>query len=80
MPRGDGTGPNALGAKTGRGRNNCGQINIAGNGYGRGFGRGLYRGTGYYATNRNVDEQEFLKQEKKALEERINFIDTKLTK
>ena len=44
MPRGDGTGPNGIGPRTGRGMGYCAGYNTPGfmnSGFGRGMGRGL---------------------------------------
>ncbi len=50
MPRGDGTGPNGLGPRTGRGLGYCNGYNSPGftrGGFGRGYGRGFGYGRGY---------------------------------
>lgn len=83
MPGGDRTGPMGQGPRTGRGRNNCAPNATSSRPYygrrlGGGFGRGLGRGLGYrYSDGESVEQ---LTQEKKVLEERISYIDSKLTK
>lgn len=78
MPRGDKTGPDGMGPRTGRGMGFC-------NGYdepgytnprrGRGFGRGLRRGFGGFFRRRlysqpvEQDEKTMLEQEAKVIEE-----------
>lgn len=84
MPRQDGTGPQGLGAGTGRGLGPCG----AGAGFARGagFGRGMGRGMGFgrgwrcgcpflqagNAVNANLSKED----EKKILEAELKEIET----
>lgn len=49
MPRRDGTGPNGMGSRTGRGLGMCTGVNAPG--YGRGFDAGYGRGGGMRARN-----------------------------
>ena len=49
MPRRDGTGPNGMGSRTGRGLGMCTGDNAPG--FGRGFGAGYGRGGGFRARN-----------------------------
>ena len=68
MPRFDGTGPCGFGPMTGRGMGCCG----AGYGRGRGFDRDYYR-----APITKDQEKEMLKEEIKALQERIKELGSK---
>ncbi len=82
MPGRNGTGPMGQGCYTGRG---LGRANNGGNtayfGRGAGFQRGFGRGMGYgYNNYSNTQSDDFLKEEKKALEDRINFINSQLEK
>ncbi len=47
MPRGDGTGPDGLGPKTGRAQGYCAGYSSPGFTKGRGMGRGRSRGRGF---------------------------------
>ena len=78
MPRLDGTGPRGLGSSTGRGLGKCNQSVRAGFVRGRGFGRGvgLGRGYAYY----QPDTKESLEQEKKAIEERLEYLNKEINK
>ncbi len=79
MPRLDGTGPRGLGSNTGRGLGNCNQSTRVGlgRGLGRGFGRGVGLGRGYF---QYADTKESLEQEKKALEDRLEYLKKELDK
>jgi len=85
MPARDGTGPNGLGAKTGRGLGACtgtaeSGAFIPGCGYGRrgcgrprgqGFGRGFFR----YGADSGKD---LLKQQRDALQKRVDEFETQV--
>lgn len=77
MPRRDGTGPMGMGPMTGRRRGPCGVAKAAGTIGGLGLGLGLGLGR-----MRNVsspqEEKELLKEEKAALENRLNQINDQL--
>ncbi len=51
MPRRDGSGPNGMGSRSGRGLGICTGVNAPRNGFGGGFGNGY--GGGYGMQNRN---------------------------
>jgi hypothetical protein len=73
MPRRDGTGPNGLGAGTGRGAGEClrpAQVAFDGYGFRRGFRR-IY-------PNVSVLDENSLKAEKAALEARLDAINHRL--
>ena len=86
MPGRDGTGPMGQGPKTGLGRGNCNDANISnggwfgfGRGRGRGFGAGRGLGwrwntSGQYQNEENYLKSsiDFLKNQLKALEDRLN--------
>lgn len=85
MPRFDGTGPNGMGSKTGKGlgycdtddENNVTYARGTGRGMGRRMGRGMKRGgcrcitPNYY---NGVSEKTLLRHEKEILEERLAYI------
>ncbi len=85
MPRGDRTGPNGAGPRSGRGLGFCNGNNVAGfqnngfghggfgagRGFGRGFGRGMGRGFGGYYENETVSEVNSLKKEIAELKESL---------
>lgn len=87
MPGGDGTGPMGRGAMTGRGFGICNDANVTEYGIGFGFGRGLgcRRGFGRgFARNFQLNQtpsktqKEFLTDQKKFLEERLNMVSKQL--
>jgi len=75
MPLRDGTGPNGMGPRTGRGMGPCGR----GMGYGMGRGFAMGRGLGYGMCGcpwcgfvpSEQDEKAMLEEEKKAIEDRL---------
>lgn len=80
MPRGDRTGPDGKGPKTGRGLGYCSGNDKPGytserprQGLGRGLGRGFGRGYGNQVNNNS--ELEELKREKEAIEKRIQELE-----
>ena len=92
MPFGDRTGPRGQGPRTGRRRGYClgfshpGYMNPYGYGWGRGFGRGWGRGWGWgwLEPPTQKEEKEMLgddlkdlREEMKAIEERIKELETK---
>ena len=93
MPGGDRMGPRGEGPRTGRGRLNCTpDANATRPYFGRGFGVAGFRrgfggagygrgyGFGYGYNNLNTANESVLENEKKALEERIKYIDSVLEK
>ncbi len=76
MPLGDGTGPNGMGPRTGRGLGYCNGYNSPRylKGYGRGFGWGARFG-GYAP---NVDERDLLKNEIDLLEKNLETMRKRL--
>lgn len=85
MPGRDGTGPNGIGAMTGRGLGYCTGVNAGrfGAGYGRGLGLGLgcRRGRFYnVAPYEPIVGEDFLSAEKDALEARLKAINKQLDK
>ena len=96
MPFGDGTGPNGLGPRTGRGLGYCVGYNSPGftrgtprgrAGFGRGFGRGFgwrYRVVPESSQALNPDEspseKQYLEEELKTLKESIKEIEDRLKK
>lgn len=88
MPNRDQTGPRGLGQSTGRGLGGCNQSAARGFGYGSGFGSGFGRGRargfgmgfGRRVYYQNVDTPTSLAEEKKILEERLDYIKKELDK
>lgn len=88
MPGFDKTGPNGAGSQTGRGRGLCASETTTGTRpmLGRGFGRGNARrsgrgfGRGFGFANYQANDKEVLTEEKKALENRIKYINEQLEK
>lgn len=91
MPLGDGTGPNGMGPRTGRGMGFCAGFNQPGfaNGFGRGFGRGFaFRTRQTFPEERpqlqviKTEEQEkqFLEKELENLKQEIKEIEERLEK
>jgi len=94
MARRDGTGPQGLGAMTGRGMGVCSGNNNEFLGYGMGmrngrgcrksfglgFGLGLGQGIGNVSNNSNTGKtkKEVLEEQKKILENRIEFLNKQL--
>jgi len=94
MPRRDGTGPQGVGAMTGRGLGVCTDgTNVygRGTGLGLGLGLGLGRGRGSYGCRRGagfggvvvnntagITGQEYLAEQKEALEKRLEIINKQL--
>ncbi len=89
MPRGDRTGPNGMGPRTGRGAGFCNGYNRPGYmnggagtgfGYGRGMGRGYGRGMGYgYAAPYGASYTPYSKEtEKGYLENEISILKEQL--
>ena len=94
MPRGDGTGPNGMGPRTGRGLGYCNGYNSPGftrggfGGYPRGFGRGYGYGRGYrwgYGYNypapqdyTPVSEKTLLENEIRVLNDQLNALQKRL--
>ena len=85
MPRFDGTGPDGLGPRSGRGCGPCNQDSQnfrtgQGRGYGRGRGFGLRRFCPFQDSQNYTDEQRIqaLKNQKKALQEELNAIQEEL--
>lgn len=84
MPNRDTTGPMGTGMRTGRQMGPCGQNDSVSNlkrgrGMGRGCGRGLNKGFCRRTEYSHMNDQEFLKQEKLILEQRLSFINSQLT-
>ncbi len=83
MPRFDGTGPQGMGPRTGRGMGPCGRGLGLGFGmcprFGRGRGRGLGRYFGWGAPLNKNEEIEDLKEYKKALEEELEDVNKSLS-
>ncbi|MDD4125233.1 MAG: DUF5320 domain-containing protein [Eubacteriales bacterium] len=83
MPRQDGTGPLGAGSATGRGLGPCTGVNAFGYGTGnryangRGYGRGLRRAV-TLNPNRTVTQKELLREQRRALINRLNIIDKQL--
>lgn len=80
MPGFDGTGPDGLGPKSGRGMGNCDQTQGVGRGQGLGRGRGMGRGRGCRFANvqESISLQErleALKENKKRLEAEIEALE-----
>ena len=82
MPRGDGTGPNGLGAMTGRAAGYCAGYGVPGfanGGFGRGY-RNMYFATGLPFWARGgaalpeADEKQFLANQAKALQTQLEEI------
>jgi hypothetical protein len=73
MPGFDGTGPNGLGPRSGRGMGRCNETQTSDGWYGRGMGRrGMGRGRYcQVAPLANQDRLAILKEEKRRLEEEI---------
>jgi len=96
MPFGDGTGPNGLGPKTGRGLGYCAGYNSPGftRGMprgGAGFRRGFGRGFGWRfrvvpelsqtpSQDESLSEKQYLEEELRALKESIKEIEDRLRK
>lgn len=85
MPRRDGTGPQGVGSRTGRGLGNCAgeQTPTQGLGFRRGSGRGLARRRGFGRANVNEQtstktEKDLLIEQKRLLQEQLNAIEQKL--
>jgi len=85
MPRRDGTGPQGVGSRTGRGLGNCAgeQTPTQGFGFGRGGGRGLARRRGFDRANASDQtfaktERDLLTEKKKLLQKQLNAIDQQL--
>ena len=88
MPNRDTTGPMGTGMRTGRQMGPCGQNDVEsknvayprmGRGMGRGCGRGMNRGFCRRVEYNGMNDQDFLKQEKVILEQRLSFINSQLT-
>ncbi len=86
MPRGDGTGPNGLGPRTGRGLGYCNGYNSpgftrGGYGYRGGYGRGFHRGYGwggYYNPNYAAPQEFSPVSEKTLIENEIRILNDQL--
>lgn len=84
MPGRDGTGPMGRGAMTGRGFGICTDVNASEYGTGFGFGRGLGLGRGFDCRRglgwgfASKTKKEFLADQKKFLEERLNMVSKQL--
>jgi hypothetical protein len=85
MPRRDGTGPQGVGSRTGRGLGNCAgeQTPTQGLGFQRGSGRGLGCRRGFGRANASDQtsaktERDLLTEKKKLLQEQLNAIDQQL--
>jgi hypothetical protein len=82
MPAGDGTGPWGQGPGTGWGRGGCVPFGTGrrffGRGGGRGFGRGFGFARGFFGSPSSLDEAEYLKAEKAAIEEDKRYLDERL--
>ena len=78
MSKFDGTGPQGLGPKTGRGFGPCGGYmphgGHMGPGRGRGFGRGLGRYFGWSGPQTKKEQLEVLADYEKALEEELEDV------
>ncbi len=81
MPALNGTGPQGQGPMTGRGLGNCGPgYRGFGRGFGSGLGRGFGRGWGYSDKDEKealTEEIKGLKEEAKAMENRLEELKTK---
>ncbi len=85
MPRRDGTGPQGVGSRTGRGLGNCAgeQTPTQGFGFGRRGGRGLACRRGFGRANVSEQtstktEKDLLIEQKRLLQEQLNAIDQQL--
>ena len=85
MPRRDGTGPQGVGSRTGRGLGNCAgeQTPTQSLGFGRGGGRGLVRRRGFgrgFLVNQapSKTKKELLSEQKKLLQDQLDVIDKQL--
>jgi len=88
MPNRDTTGPMGTGMRTGRQMGPCGQNDVdvkntsyprMGRGMRSGCGRGMNRGFCRRVEYNGMNDQDFLKQEKLILEQRLSFINSQLT-
>ena len=84
MPAGDGTGPWGQGAGTGWGRGGCVPFGAGrrvfgrGGGRGCGFGRGFGFARGFFGSPASLDEAEYLKAEKAAIEEEKKYLEERI--
>ncbi|MBR9689591.1 MAG: DUF5320 domain-containing protein [Candidatus Altiarchaeota archaeon] len=82
MPRGDKTGPDGKGPKTGRGLGMCAgsaepgfKSSEQGRGMGRGFGMGRGRGFGREVKLSKEEQVKLLKSEKAAIEKKLKELE-----
>jgi len=81
MPRGDNSGPQGLGAVTGRGLGNCTTTNANSVGYGQGRGRAPGRGLNRVNGRNNFAyATPSLEEEQKQLKSRLDLINKQLQK